>query len=339
MQLRPDKTAEERRLLERLETASANLSPLQLKTRMLQTHIERLRPDELWQISEFLQLFAGASGSLCAGGSDSSALLDRLTSCLDEQSIKLTQLLGKLTWIPTLPTTRSNVEPQESFPHDSQRTSSTLLVARTNATSSPTQTPYPKESHSAQSGMRTKQCSYSFLNLFTIIIIKSTRIIFKYAPFLFADITKTPLATIVDSIKLKLVELSNALPSEVNDTDELEKLFKDVAHYLEEFRNELKNGYRLLASNNKTGEKELAAGCSDAGGAILGLLKKMQIYSEDIPKVKRTGYSMILSYFKDLANDLKEMTALSENKIVLGIQQRFQKSLNNFSQIIINSLK
>lgn len=125
----------------------------------------------------------------------------------------------------------------------------------------------------------------------------------------------------------------------MNDTAELEKLFKDVAHYLEEFRNELKNGYRLLASSNKTGEKELAAGCSDAGGAILGLLKKMQIYSEDIPKVKRTGYSMILSYFKDLANDLKEMTALSENKIVLGIQQRFQKSLNNFSQIIINSLK
>lgn len=95
MQMRPNKSADETRLLALLESASASVSPLELKTRLLHAHIERVQTEEISQIIEYFDSFTRVLGSLSASGVDTptTALLELLASRFNEQSRDFTQIL------------------------------------------------------------------------------------------------------------------------------------------------------------------------------------------------------------------------------------------------------
>ena len=146
------------------------------------------------------------------------------------------------------------------------------------------------------------------------------------------DPKQESIETVVDRIQQKLKQLNVALLNPVKDATGLIKLFSDVGRALSELHEALNYGYYQLASSKESDQIDLAKECSEAGCAVVGFLRKVELYSEYIPNAHSDGYQPILSYFQEL---FKEVNKYSGIKIISEINNGFKSSSPKFSKLII----
>ena len=155
----------------------------------------------------------------------------------------------------------------------------------------------------------------------------------------FAGIIELPSAQVTQIVR-KLKQLKNSLPSTVKNVLELQSLFDKEETHLNELQTLLKNGYLRMISSDYCQEKELAPGFSDAGGAVISFLRKMELYSEFLPKLRNGGVDAILSYFQTFFNALYQCALADMGyTIIPEIRHRFKSSSENLSKLMYQYLE
>ena len=80
--------------------------------------------------------------------------------------------------------------------------------------------------------------------------------------------------------------------------------------------------------------------CSDASGEVLGLIIKIEIFSNYLHKVNKSDYQQILSCFKMLATLLHEVMKVEKlQNIITAIKDIFSERSKTISKIITDHKK
>lgn len=137
----------------------------------------------------------------------------------------------------------------------------------------------------------------------------------------------------------KFKNFNGKLPSQVKDADELNNFLNCVQRELKDIHTALSDMYHTYTIQyTYTSNKELAAICCEAEGAVVSLLKKIELFSEFCLNINNNGYIDILNFIKKLSDALMEITNIGKD-FLIKLKEVFKSFADDFSKVVLPHLK